>query len=145
MPKVNKPVLNNKKTLGTYLAKRRGKRVVKAVQLIGAMRGRVNLSKSDPLHKEAVQLFRSIDSLGNKNGTIELFEILLYVQEYLQHLFVKEDMLGEGEEELDEQKVKTFADFVILEIDDNKDGKISMDEFVYGYAAWRQCVQAEVM
>ena len=42
------------------------------------------------------------------------------MQEYLQHLFVKEDMLGEGEEELDEEKVKTFADFVIHEIDDNK-------------------------
>ena len=141
---MNTTALGNEGRLGKYLANRRGKRVVKAIKLIGAMRGRVNLSKQDPLHKEAVQLFRSIDALGNKNGTIELFEILLYVQEYLQHLFVKEDTLGDGEEEIDEEKVKQFADFVIHEIDENKDGKISMDEFVFGYAAWRQCVQAEV-
>jgi hypothetical protein len=69
-----------------YQARFKEKAVVKCVKALARME---LLGKSmhwesnaaDPRQKEADSLFTTIDSLGDKNGSLELFEIILYMQE----------------------------------------------------------------
>jgi hypothetical protein len=40
----------------------------------------------DPRQKEADNLFTTIDSMGDRNGSLELFEIILYMQVRYAHM-----------------------------------------------------------
>jgi hypothetical protein len=44
------------------------------------------------VHDQAANLFYTIDSMGDRNGSLELFEIILYMQEHYQHLFCYKDV-----------------------------------------------------
>ena len=35
---------------------------------------------------------QTIDAMGDRNGTLELFEIILYMQEHYQHIFTHKDV-----------------------------------------------------
>jgi hypothetical protein len=69
-----------------YQARFKEKAVVKCVKALARMEllGKSmhwETNAADPRQKEADSLFTTIDSLGDKNGSLELFEIILYMQE----------------------------------------------------------------
>ena len=94
----------------------------------------------DPQLKEATILFDSIDSLGDRNGTLQLYEIILYMQEHHQHLFLKKDKDVDGQSIMDEVKLSGFARFLRDALDLDHDGEISREEFVRGFCIWQMHV-----
>ena len=94
----------------------------------------------DPQQKEATILFDSIDSLGDCNGTLQLYEIILYMQEHYQHLFLKNDKDIDGQSIMDEDKLSGFAQFLRDALDLDHDGEISREEFVRGFCVWQMHV-----
>jgi len=136
--------LNNTQALAQYKARVAMKRTLRSVQAASRLnvisRGTSWANNQDPdpddeRHKEAVDLFLSIDAMGDGNGTLELFEIILYMQSYHQHLFLRrgpDDM-----DEIDQAKLKSFAELLRNSVDRNQDGFISKNEFVTGYCIWK--------
>mmetsp|Transcript_10694 Transcript_10694/g.35812 ORF Transcript_10694/g.35812 Transcript_10694/m.35812 type:complete len:165 (+) Transcript_10694:889-1383(+) len=95
----------------------------------------------DPTQREAERLFRTIDSLGNSNGFLELYEVILYIQEYMQHMFYKKNSMGDNV--VDEKKLKDFASNLRNLVDTNKDGAISLEEFVQGFVTWKHFIEEQ--
>jgi len=73
--------------------------------------------------------------MGDRNGSLELFEIILYMQEHYQHLFAHRDV--DGQQVVDEEKLKGFAEFLRDTLDRDHDGCVSKEEFIKGYCIWQ--------
>ena len=123
-----------------YQARFKEKAVVKCVKALARMEllGKSmhwEANSNDPRQKEADSLFTTIDSLGDRNGSLELFEIILYMQEHHQHLFSHKDV--DGQMVVDEERLKSFAAFLRDQLDRDHDGLISREEFIKGYCIWQ--------
>lgn len=81
--------------------------------------------------------------MGDRNGSLELFEIILYMQEHYQHLFCYKDV--DAQTVLDEEKLKKFAEFLRDTLDRDHDGQISKEEFIKGYCIWQMHVHKKEM
>lgn len=132
--------LGNLDQLSKYHARFAQKAVMKTVKAFARMEvlTRQMTWKSnadDPRQKEANNLFMTIDSMGDRNGSLELFEIILYMQEHYQHIFSRKDV--DGQSVVDEDKLKNFAAFLRDSLDRDHDGTISKEEFVKGYCIWQ--------
>mmetsp|Transcript_10696 Transcript_10696/g.35817 ORF Transcript_10696/g.35817 Transcript_10696/m.35817 type:complete len:390 (+) Transcript_10696:234-1403(+) len=136
--------LDVKDDLREFLSKRR-KKVLGAVKAIARMETIANFKffrdPKDPTQREAERLFRTIDSLGNSNGFLELYEVILYIQEYMQHMFYKKNSMGDNV--VDEKKLKDFASNLRNLVDTNKDGAISLEEFVQGFVTWKHFIEEQ--
>ena len=110
---------------------------VKAMMRMEKMAGsqKFKLDDDDPQQREAASIFATIDAKGDRNGQLELFEIILYMQEYWEHAFSHKDV--DGRNVVDEDKLKNFCVFLRDALDKNNDGLISKEEFVRGYCIWK--------
>jgi len=125
--------------LAKYKARFKEKAVLKGVRAMARMEllGKSmhwEVKADDPRQKEADNLFTTIDSMGDRNGSLELFEIILYMQEHYQHIFSHKDV--DGQMVVDEEKLKSFASFLRDSLDRDRDGLISKEEFIKGYCIW---------
>merc|ERR1719261_1792264 len=69
------------------------------------------------------------------NGHLDLFEIIMYMQKFYEHLFLKTDEES-GMKVVDEERLKKFATLLRDSVDKDSDGLISQQEFVRGYCIW---------
>lgn len=90
---------------------------------------------NNPVNKEAISMFQDIDALGDGNGHLDLFEIIMYMQKFYEHLFLKTDEES-GMKVVDEERLKKFATLLRDSVDKDSDGLISQEEFVRGYCIW---------
>jgi len=88
---------------------------------------------------EALEIFNAIDKLPaiDCNGRIELFEIFLYAENNLRHLFERHDA-KEGAWMIDQGQLRKFVETLRGQIDLDNDGKFSREQFQWAYCIWLQ-------
>jgi len=132
--------LQNLDRLRRYMAVRRNRAVGTSAKAVIRMHnlGKVQMATNTTADQQALDLFREIDSMGNRNGEVEqveLFEIILYMKEKGQHFFERLCPIT-GAKITDEARLRQFADNIRGEMDLDKNGTISQEEFVRGYCIW---------
>ena len=88
---------------------------------------------------KALEIFSAIDKLSgtDPNGRIELFEIILYAENYLRHLFERHDA-KERAWMIDQGQLRKFVESLRRQIDLDNYGKFSREQFQWAYCIWLQ-------
>jgi len=128
-------LLKFKARLATYKMMSSVKAIVRLSSNPMMLLRRAPSDPNDARHKEASDLFLTIDSDGD--GQLELYEIILYMQEYCLHLFYHPEPGVDGLMIVDDEKLRAFATLLRDQLDRDKDGFVSREEFIKGYCIWQ--------
>jgi len=138
-------------SMGNYKTWRKKRRVLNAVKAIARLKvaqGAKDSHSTGPVSasdQEALDLYQTIHAHGNADAKgLETYEIVLYMQEQMPHLFQKRDR-DTDKLVMCSDRVETFSQLLSEKVDLNHDGYISKDEFVKGYCIWQMYIRKAEM
>lgn len=138
-------------SMGNYKTWRKKRKCLDAVKVIAHLRvaqGAKDSHSTGPVSasdKEAFDLYKTIHAHANSDSKgLEMYEIVLYMQERMPHLFQRRDR-ATNKMVMCADRVKTFCQLLSEKVDLDHDGYISKDEFVKGYCIWQMHIRKAEM
>eukprot|EP00802_Teleaulax_amphioxeia_P012824 Tamp_12869.p1 GENE.Tamp_12869~~Tamp_12869.p1 ORF type:complete len:521 (-),score=105.61 Tamp_12869:209-1699(-) len=138
-------------SLNSYKTWRRRRKTLDAVLSIARLKVTANIASRTkkeiaPQDAEAANLYHTIHQAtpGKDDKGLEFYEIVLYLQERMAHLFYRRDRKS-GNLVVCPDRVKTFSQLLKEKIDTDGDGSISKEEFIRGYSIWQMHIKKAQM